>query len=296
MASLRIALQPTLSRVAGRRRVSGCWHDRRMSIHEATALLRSALGQVEPALAASANPIVQRTMVAVAELLDAGEPGVALEVLVSNLNEDDVGVPWTARRRLIEAARLMGMPIDGVQALTGRPMATGVDLLAVARSARPEEVVEFFGAGEGEGAHAAVVAALLSGYTDADAVLVRALTRLEMDRVAQADDGCGDVLLGCCWLLCMLGDVADSELIWRAKNLNFDAHCYIDSVFLVPQGVDATLEFAKARGLDDLAAWVGDGWLTEPEEELAAWRAGSFFRQAPPPTASVEELAAWIRS
>jgi hypothetical protein len=34
-------------------------------------------------------------------------------------------------------------------------------------------------------------------------------------------------------LLFMLGHVEDATLVWRAKNVNFDAHCYIDSAFLV---------------------------------------------------------------
>lgn len=124
------------------------------------------------------------------------------------------------------------------------------------------------------------MAALLSGHTEADAPLVRALTRQEIDGVRRVGDGCGDVLLACCWLLFMMGDVADSALVWEAKELNFDTHSYIDSVFLIPRGVRATAEFAQAQGLDGLAAWMDNDWIGDPEEGAARWREASFFYQA----------------
>ena len=110
-----------------------------------------------------------------------------------------------------------------------------------------------------------------------------------------ADNGCGDTLLACCWLLFMLGRVEDTALVWRAKEVNFDAHCYIDSVFLVPQGVATTAAFAREEGLHDLLDWVTGPWLADPEEGAAGWREGSFFTSRPAATAPVEELAAWIQ-
>lgn len=174
-------------------------------------------------------------------------------------------------------------------------MTSGVELLAVARSMGAEELNDLIGGGADD-VRAALVAALLSGYRESDAPLVRALTRHEIDGVGAAGDGCGDVLLACCWLLFMLGDVADGALVWKAKGLNFDTYSYLDSVFLVPRGIEATATFAKAHGLADLVAYVRGDWAGDPEEAAARWRTGSFFAQVPAPTASSEELADWIRS
>ncbi|GAA1710946.1 hypothetical protein GCM10009745_68740 [Kribbella yunnanensis] len=142
---------------------------------------------------------------------------------------------------------------------------------------------------------AALVAALLSSFTPDDAPLIRELTRQEIAAVGDADEGCGDVLLACCWLLFMIGHVEDAVLVWRAKNTNFDARCYIDSVFLIPQGAAATAEFARSRDLIDLADWVEGEWLGDMEDSTREWRSGSFFERVPPAAASVEDLAAWMR-
>lgn len=176
-------------------------------------------------------------------------------------------------------------------------MASGLDLLTAARSMTPAELAEAYGyraSRLSEVTRPAVIGALLSEYRPEDAPLIRQLTRLEMAAVRAADDGCGDTLLACCWLLFMLGDVADSALIWEAKNVNFDAHCSIDSVFLITAGADATAAFARREGLDDLAAWVSE-WVSDPEEGARDWRAGSFFDTVPPAEASAEELAAWLK-
>ncbi|UUC49765.1 MafI family immunity protein [Pseudomonas citronellolis] len=51
------------------------------------------------------------------ELLEFGEPGVALEVLCSQLVEFDISVPVTVKERLDLAARIMGMKVDELQDL-----------------------------------------------------------------------------------------------------------------------------------------------------------------------------------
>lgn len=142
---------------------------------------------------------------------------------------------------------------------------------------------------------AALVATLLSSFTPADAPLIRELTRQEIAAVHDADSGCGDVLLACCWLLFMLGHVEDVALVWRAKNVNFDAHCYIDSVLLVSQGADATARFARSQGQTDLVEWVEGEWMRDAEDAAQEWRSGSFFAPVPAAAASVAELASWIR-
>ncbi|MEQ7011389.1 hypothetical protein ABN028_35025 [Actinopolymorpha sp. B17G11] len=178
-------------------------------------------------------------------------------------------------------------------------MRSGVELLQAARSMSEAEVALTFGHAGPSSAQgierAALVAALLSSFTPADAPLIRQLTRAEITAVNSADAGCGDVLLACCWLLFRLGYVEDSELVWRAKEINFDSHSYIDSVFLIPQGAQATAEFARSQGLSDLVTWVEGDWLRDPEEHVREWRTGSFFATVPPAEAPAAELAAWLR-
>lgn len=97
------------------------------------------------------------------------------------------------------------------------------------------------------------------------------------------------MLLACCWLLFRIGAVEDSALIWRAKNVNFDTSCYIDSVFLIASGPAATAQFARSQGLTDLAEWVEGDWLADEEATVREWRSGTFFAEVPPATASVEK-------
>src|SRR5262249_58384133 len=140
--------------------------------------------------------------------------------------------------------------------------------------------------GAAEVERAALVAALLTSFTAADTTLIRELTRHEIAAVRDADSGCGDVLLACCWLLFMLGHIEDTALVWQAKNVNFDAHCYIDSIFLVPQGPAVTAEFARSQRLTDLADWVESGWRADSKTAAQERRCGAFFAQRAAPTAS----------
>jgi hypothetical protein len=176
---------------------------------------------------------------------------------------------------------------------------SGVDLLLRARAMSDADVALVFGhfgsSDADEVERPALVAALLSSFTAADAPLIRELTRQEIAAVRDADSGCGDVLLACCWLLFMLGNVEDAALVWQAKNVNFDAHCYIDSVFLVPHGAAMTSEFARRQGLADLVDWVEGEWMSDPGAAAQQWRSGSFFAQVPLPEEAVEELAAWMQ-
>lgn len=175
-------------------------------------------------------------------------------------------------------------------------MTSGVDLLRAARGMSAADVARVFGTETGsESDRAALIAALLSTFTAADAPLIRELTQLEIDAVRDADDGCGDVLLACCWLLFMIGEVGDAALIWNAKNVNFDTHSYIDSIFLIPSGAAATAAFARSTGLSDLAKWVEEPWLGDTDLAAREWRTGSFFARAPSADAPAAELAAWLQ-
>lgn len=170
---------------------------------------------------------------------------------------------------------------------------SGLLLLTAARAA-PSELPTVDGLDAGE-VRAALVAALMSAYAPPDAALIRSVTRAEVAGVAAARSGCGDVLLGCCWLLFMLGDLADSALVWEAKGIDFDTYCYVDSILLVPHGVEATAAWARSHGHHDLADYVEQPWAKDVAEGIADWRRAEFFGPIPAATASVQELAAWIR-
>ncbi|MEO8830526.1 hypothetical protein [Lapillicoccus sp.] len=178
-------------------------------------------------------------------------------------------------------------------------MTSGSESLLAARQMSAVDVATTLGEVGSRGTdgveRAALTAALLSSFTPADASLIRELTRREIVAVRDADSGCGDVLLACCWLLFMLGHLEDAALVWSAKTVNFDAHCYIDSVFLIPQGAEATAEFARSEGLSDLVDWVGGEWMRDTKDAGQMWRSGSFFAPVPPASASVAELSTWIR-
>lgn len=53
----------------------------------------------------------------VKELVECGEPGVALEVLCSQLVEFDVAIPFRVKEQLAAAAELMEMEIEELQEL-----------------------------------------------------------------------------------------------------------------------------------------------------------------------------------
>jgi len=82
----------------------------------------------------------------------------------------------------------------------------------------------------------------------ADLVRVRQLAREEIDRRSDADDGCGDALLGLCFLLYLIGDAADVLLIDEAKHVNFDAGCTIDGdLYRMQRGRDEMLDAVRGR-------------------------------------------------
>lgn len=61
-----------------------------------------------------------------------------------------------------------------------------------------------------------------------------------------------------CYLLFSIGNVEDCELICKAKALNMDAGCMIDSVFLCGAGYEETLSYANTKGLTKVKNWVLD--------------------------------------
>ena len=178
-------------------------------------------------------------------------------------------------------------------------VATGTELLEFARSAKSGDLDLRFGPratpAADEVERPALVAALLADSSHEDLPIVQALTRHEVAARAEADDGCGDVLLACAWMLFLGGEPEDAALIWAAKNVNFDAYCYIDSVFLLPGGLEATVHFARGSGHADLLRYVEGTWISDPEVGAEDWRSSPYFEGVPPADAPAVELARWLR-
>lgn len=170
-------------------------------------------------------------------------------------------------------------------------MTTGSELLAFARS-RPAGA-SLFQDTDDRTHRSALIAALVSSYTPADRDLIRLLTEGEMAHRTESD-GSGNELLACCWMLFRIGDVADSALVWKAKNLDFDTYCSIDSVFLVPHGVEVTVRFARENDLPTMAEWVSE-LSPHTAEAVARWRSEPYFLDVPAASESVEVLADWIQ-
>lgn len=165
---------------------------------------------------------------------------------------------------------------------------------------RPEEVAAQFGPYASPTAdeidRPALVAALMSELSEADAALVRALTRLEMDYVDEKELGCGDVLLACCWLLFRLGHIEDSALVFEVKMLSFDASCAIDTALLIPHGIAATAAYARELGDDDLREWVEAPEHGDLSPTVEAWRRGGYyFGDVLAASSDVADLGSWLR-
>ena len=176
----------------------------------------------------------------------------------------------------------------GDSAEAPRPV-TGGDLVARVRST--PDLAESLDPDD----RAGLIAALLSGFAEADADLIVALTRAESALLAEDHISCGqDALMACCWMLFMIGRIDDVPVVFAAKMTDFDTYCGIDSVFLLPHGLDATLGYAATHHLDDLLAWITrlNGDL---DAHAQSWRDTTYFDERPGLDATVEELAAWIR-
>ena len=178
-------------------------------------------------------------------------------------------------------------------------MGTGIDLLLQARSAGAASWPSMFGPGRPGSVDSvdrpAMVATLLTERNAGDLDLLRAVTAYEIAARKTSDDGCGDVLLACCWMLFCDGRLEDVPLTWRAKNINFDAYCYIDAALLLPQGLDASIALAEQAGADDLLAYLQKLMRGDMAEEITSWRTSSFFAGCPAPTSATVDLAAWLR-
>lgn len=89
----------------------------------------------------------------------------------------------------------------------------------------------------------------------ADGPLLRDLLRKEMTyRKNRPDGGFYENLYWCAFLLYRVGDVRDVELLWQAKNVDFDTGCGFDVQFLAGAGLDETVRYLQMKPDMDSAA------------------------------------------
>jgi len=85
--------------------------------------------------------------------------------------------------------------------------------------------------------------------TPESATEIRSILATQTDLESKSQgDGAQELIKLNCVQLFALGDVADSVVIWRAKQCSFDMSCSIDVQLLCGAGVDETLAY-----LDDIA-------------------------------------------
>lgn len=84
----------------------------------------------------------------------------------------------------------------------------------------------------------------------------------------------------CAYLLFHVGDPADVELMWIAKNLNMDIGCGFDVENLVGAGVEQTIEYLRQKDLDAAADYLAEYFPDHSQQAIEVWsraRQGYFY-------------------
>lgn len=132
----------------------------------------------------------------------------------------------------------------------------------------------------------------------ADAELVRRLLEQEISwRRVDPQQGVGETLEICCWLVARAGHPQDVWLLARAKTANFDTACGLSRELLFCGGVTETLDHVRQSHRPERAAVLAE--LVDEDDEplvaeadLASWRQAQV--QGQPATPQDEPLACWI--
>ncbi len=84
----------------------------------------------------------------------------------------------------------------------------------------------------------------------------------------------------CAYLLFHVGEPADVELMWTAKNLNMDVGCGFDVENMVGAGVEKTIEYLRQEGLDAAADYLAECFSGDSQQAIEEWsrdRRGYFY-------------------
>ncbi|HST11185.1 MAG TPA: hypothetical protein VLL05_12485 [Terriglobales bacterium] len=80
-----------------------------------------------------------------------------------------------------------------------------------------------------------------------------------------------DMSYWCGLLLYLIGDPADTPLMWEAKNIDFDLGCAFDIQFMVGAGVDQTIRYLESHGTNDAVEYLESCRRARDFEDLRGW-------------------------
>lgn len=76
-----------------------------------------------------------------------------------------------------------------------------------------------------------------------DAKYATEIREIVCQEIANPEREDNEILKVCCMQLFAIGNVEDSLLIWRAKESDFDAYCYLDIQYTCGAGFNETKDF-----------------------------------------------------
>jgi len=77
------------------------------------------------------------------------------------------------------------------------------------------------------------------------------LQKITEMRKPNGSDVSGNTIMLGCYILGMHNDVKDCIAIWNAKNVDFDAYCYVDIQLALFAGINKTIEYLDTVTTDD---------------------------------------------
>ena len=78
-------------------------------------------------------------------------------------------------------------------------------------------------------------------------------------------------LFHCGFLLHIIGDYQDVEMMYEARNINLETSCGFDVQNLVGGGVEETIDFLEAAGKDNVAEEIKAGYYYKDFDDLPKW-------------------------
>lgn len=105
--------------------------------------------------------------------------------------------------------------------------------------------------------------------------LLKEIFKLEMsDWKSDAGSENKENLFHCGFLLHIVGDYEDVEMMCEARNINLEASCGFDVQNLVGGGVEETIDLLEAAGKDKVADEIKAAYYYKDFDDLPKWIAG----------------------
>ena len=102
--------------------------------------------------------------------------------------------------------------------------------------------------------------------------LLKQILKLEMaDWKSDAGSENKENLYHCGFLLHLVGDYEDVELMCEARNINLESSCGFDVQNLVGGGVEETIDYLESKGLEKVAEEIKAGYYYKDFDDLPKW-------------------------